>query len=309
MSLIIIFILSTALAVITSIMVRAIALFFETGSPFEKSEVWSLVFYDFWSVTITWLPALLVIPLILASLHHAVHVRKVSLIFIGSCFMWMIRSIFSTWLAHAVLIKKLDPKYLGLAHISSEIALSGVLIAVASFGWFKKAACDFIIGFALFGCYTGFTIFYSVETFFGVFNIEDVPAAFGRSAMFITFSVAATSWLAVMVARVNSGYSRWNIVGCLLLSTLMAVCVGLAVNYPSIQYEEWIPIPILQYVVVCAVAIAGIIAAVLYSRSIINSNNQLTNDENMRFAMSLMTRNDKSSSSSGTPQMKPISLP
>ena len=307
LSLIIMFILSTALAGITSIIVRAIALLFEAELPPHKADIWYLVFEDFWSVILTWFPALLFVPIVLAVFRRGIHCRRVTLIFIGSCFMWMIKSIFSSWLAQAVLIRKIDPKYIGLVQIGSEMCCLGVWVVVASLGWYKKAACDFIIGFALFGCYAGFTIFYSVETFFGVYKITDLPSAFGRSAMFILFSVASSSWCAVSIARVYLGYSRWNLLGCLALSALMAIGVGVAVSYPTVDHEDWISIPALQYVTVCGIAIVGLGAAFISSRSIVNVNDPLSDDENMRFAMSLMTRNDNASST-GTPPMKPISL-
>jgi hypothetical protein len=112
-----------------------------------------------------------------------------------------------------------------------------------------------------------------------------------------------------MIARANTGFSRWNYLGGLAITLFMAIGVGLAIHYPAISSDDWIPIPVLQYITVCAIGILGICGAVLSSRSLLNFKDKVTDDAHMRFAMSLMTRNEKSSSSTGTPQLKPISLP
>jgi len=258
---------------------------------------------NLWKGLLGALPGLMMSIFVLVGMREGVSSRGVCLILIPLLVFWIVVQPVSVGLlVHKVLAGHLSPILVGIVTLALDSIISTVFIAIASLNCYKKSIYDYVAACTIFGCLVGFSMSFEIESYLGQYDIMDLGAALGRGGLYTFSGTCVVGVSAILISRYNFGYSVWNFVGAIVIPPLAACAIGSAVYYPSLQYEPLISIDAVRYLIAIGVSLILFGLGIVMFRSLRVEPTDDFEDDNLRFAKSLMNRSVIPSSSSDCSQ-------
>jgi hypothetical protein len=182
------------------------------------------------------------------------------------------------------------------------MAFALLLISSASMNCYHKSVYDYISACTIFGCFVGFCVSFEIETYYGKFGNQDLATALGRSVIYTLYASGTSACTSILIARFNCGYSAWYYVCAVLVPLITSAAIGASVYYPSLKYDPLIPLDGIRYLLSIGLSAVQLFACFVLFKPLRVEPPFEFEDDNIRFAKSLMTRAGIPSSSSDCSQ-------